>query len=156
MTQAYEYYTRALEIYRRIGDATFIAWTLLPLANISLGSGELDQATELYEQCLPVMGDIGDFHGLGAILVGLGMLAHFRGDGGEAERILTEAQTRLREGGGGQGLSWMISNVLVDTSTHGLLVEATDRYQASLNMPPAEWARMVCSDGAAWRARTAK
>ena len=60
----------------------------------------------------------------------------------------------LREGGGGQGLSWPISNVLVDTRTHELLVEATNRYQASLNLPPEEWARMVCADGEAWRART--
>ncbi|MCI0786376.1 MAG: hypothetical protein J4O09_08690, partial [Chloroflexi bacterium] len=86
--------------------------------------------------------------------LGLGMAADFWGDTDEAQRLLTDAQTSLREGGGGQGLSWPISNVLVDTRTHDLLVEATHRYQASLNLPPAEWARMVCADGEAWRART--
>ena len=100
------------------------------------------------------MGDIGDRHGMGAVLLGLGMAAHFRDETEAALRLLTEAQTSLREGGGGQGLSWPISNVLVDTHTHDLLVEATHRYENSLNLPPAEWARMVCSDGEAWRART--
>ena len=125
MTKANEHYTRVLEIFRRIGDLTFIAWTLLPMANISLESGELDQATALYEQSLPMMGDIGDRHGVGAVLLGLGMTAQFRGESVEAQRLLVEAQTNLREGGGGQGLSWPISNVLVDTRTHDLLVEAT-------------------------------
>ena len=69
MTLAEERYTRSLEIYRRVGDATFIGWTLLPLANISLKSGELDQATAIYEQSLRVMGEIGDRHGVGAVLM---------------------------------------------------------------------------------------
>ena len=154
MTQAYEHYTQSLELYRRIGDLTFIAWTLLPLANISLKSYELNQATALYEQSLPMMGDLVDRHGVGAVLMGLGMAAHFRGKTDEAQLLLEEAQTNLREGGGGQGLSWPLSNVPIDTRNHDLLVEATNRYQNSLNLPPAEWARMVCSDGEAWRART--
>ena len=99
MTKANEHYTRVLEIFRRIGDLTFIAWTLLPMANISLESGELDQATALYEQSLPMMGDIGDRHGVGAVLLGLGMTAQFRGESVEAQRLLVEAQTNLREGG---------------------------------------------------------
>ena len=153
MTQADEHYTRVLEIFHRIGDLTFIAWTLLPLANIALESNELVRATKLYEHSLPMMGDIGDRHGAGAVMLGLGMAAHFRGETEEAQLLLTEAQTNLREGGGGQGLSWPISNVLVDTRTHELLVEATDRYQNGLDLPPEEWSRMVCSDGEAWRAR---
>ena len=154
LTRAYEHYNRALEIYQRIGEVTFIAWTILPLANFSLDSGELDRATQLYDQCLPMMVDLGDRHGVAAVLVGMGMAAHFRGEAEEAQLILTEAQTNFREGVGGQGLSWPISNVLVDTRTHDLLVEATNRYQASLDLPPDEWSRMVCSDGEAWRART--
>ncbi len=154
LTQAHEHYTRSLEIFRRAGDLTLIAWILLPLANIALESNEPDQATALYEQSLPMMRDLGDRHGAGAVFMGLGMAAQFRGEMEEAQRLLAEAQTNLREGGGGQGLSWPISNVLVDTHTHDLLVAATDRYQASLNLPLEEWARMVCSDGEAWRART--
>ena len=114
----------------------------------------MDQATGLYEESLLVMGDIGDRHGVGAVLLGMGMAAHFRGNADEAQLLLTKAQTNLREGGGGQGLSWPLSNVLVDTRTHNLLVEVTNRYEASLSLPPAEWARMVCSDGEAWRTRT--
>ncbi len=101
-----------------------------------------------------MMGEIGDRHGMGAVLLGLGVAAHFREDEAAAERILTEAQTHLREAGGGQGLSWPVSSVLVDTRSHDLLLEATTRYEASLNLPPADWANMVCSDGEAWLART--
>jgi non-specific serine/threonine protein kinase len=153
IAQAVEHYSRSLEIFRRIGDLTFIAWTLLPLANMSSVAGDLDQAKEQYEQSLRTMGDIGDLHGLGAVSLGLGMLAQFRGDADESELLLTEAQTKLREGSGGQGLSWPISNSLIDTSTRDGLIETTYRYQASLNLPAAEWVRMVCSDGEAFRAR---
>ena len=153
MTPAYEHYTRSLEIFRRLGDFAMIAWTLVRLANVSLEASELDKATAFYNECLPMMADLGDRHGAGAVLLGLGMAAHFRGETVEAQLLLTEAQTNLREGGGGQGLSWPISNVLVDTRTHDLLVEATNRYQSSLDLPAGEWARMVCSDGEAWRAR---
>ena len=152
--QAYEHHSRGLEIFRRIGDLTMMAWTLLPLANIALLSNELYEATALYEESLPMMVDLGDRHGVGAVLLGLGMAAQFRGETAEAQRLLAEAQTNPREGDGGQGLSWAISNVLIDTHTHDLLVEATDRYQASLSLPLAEWAQMVCADGEAWRART--
>jgi hypothetical protein len=141
-----------LEIFRRVGDLA-LAWTLVRLANIALESNDLDKAKVLYDECLPMMVDIGDRHGEGAVLLGLGMAAHFRGETDEAQRILTEAQTNLREGGGGQGLSWPISNVLVDTRTHDLLVEATHRYQSGLDLPANEWTRMVLADGEAWRAR---
>ena len=144
LTQAFEHNSRSLNIFRRIGDLALIAWTVLRQANIALKSNEPDQATALYDECLPMMVDIGDRHGAGAALLGLGMAAHFRSETDEAQRLLGEAQTELREGGGGQGLSWPMSNVLV---------EVTNRYQNSLNLPPAEWARMVCSDGEAWRAR---
>ena len=153
ITQALEHNSRSLKIFRHIGDLAFIAWTILRQANIALKSNEPDQATALYDECLPMMVDIGDRHGAGAVLLGLGMAAHFRSETEEAQRLLGEAQTELREGGGGQGLSWPMSNVLVDTHSHDLLVEVTNRYQASLNLPPDEWTRMVCSDGEAWRSR---
>ena len=154
ITQALEHNSRSLVIFRRVGDLALIAWTVLRQANIALNSNEPDQATALYGECLPMMVDIGDRHGAGAVLLGLGMAAHFRSETDEAQRLLGEAQTELREGGGGQGLSWPMSNVLVDTHSHDLLVEVTNRYQNSLNIAPAEWAQMVCSDGEAWRTRT--
>ena len=101
-----------------------------------------------------MMADVGDRLGVGTVQLGLGMAAYFRGETDQAQLLLVQAQTNLREGGGGQELSWAMSNALVDTRTYDLLMEATHRYQTSLNLPPAEWARMVCSDGEAWRART--
>ena len=154
VAQSLEHNGRSLEMFRRLGDHALIAWTLIRIANIHLESGDLVQATALYDESLSKMVDIGDRHGAGAVLLGLGMAAHFRGEADEAQRILTEAQTELREGGGGQGISWPISSVLVDTRTHDLLVEATNRYQGSLNLPPTEWASMVCADGESWRARS--
>ena len=153
ITQAFEHNSRGLKIFRRVGDLALIAWTLIRLANIALESNELDQAAALYNECLPMMDDLGDRHGVGAVLLGLGMAEHLRGETEEAERRLVEAQTNLREGGGGQGLSWPISNVLVDTRTHELLVEATNRYQSGLDLPADEWTRMVIADGKAWRVR---
>jgi len=69
----------------------------------------------------------------------LGSIAWYRGETDEAQLLIVEAQTNLREGTGGQGLSWGFSNALVDTHTHELLIEATHRYQASLDLTAAEW-----------------
>ena len=154
MLEAREQYTRSLEIFRRLGDVGLIAWILLPLANIAVALNEPDRATDLYEQSLAMMGDLGDRHGAGAVQLGLGMSAHFRGDAQEAKFLLDNAQTNLREGGGGQGLSWPMSNVLVDTHTHDLLIEAVRRYENGLNLLLEEWVEMVCADGEAWRGRT--
>ena len=68
----------------------------------------------------------------------MGLAAHYRGDTEKARTLLEEAQTNLREGGGGQGLARPMSNVLVDTRTHDLLAETTDRYENSLNQPLGE------------------
>ena len=46
-----------------------------------------------------------------------------------------------------------MSNVLVDTHTHDLLAETTERYENSLNLPLGEGVEMVCSNGEAWMAR---
>jgi len=154
LTEAGEHYNRALEIFGRVGDIEMKAWATVRLANTLLESGELEEATALYELSLPAFRAVGDRLGVGTVLLGLGMAAHFRGESEEAQRLLGEGQTELREGGGGQELAWAISNALVDTRTQELLIKATDRYKQSLNLPFAEWAQMVCSDGEAWRTRT--
>ena len=92
------------------------------------------------------MGDIGDRHGVAAVSMGLGMAAHFRGECEKVQPLLTEAQTNFREGVGGQGSSWPLSNVVVDTHTHDLLLQATRRYESSLNLPPDDWGRMVIAE----------
>ena len=154
LTRAGEHYARSLEIFRRVGDLAMIAWSLLPLANIAMDADEPDQSAALYYECLPMMGDVGDRLGVGAVLLGLGMAEQSRGQGDEAERLIEEAQTQLREGGGGQGLSWGLSNALIDTRTHDLLVAAAHRYQAGLDLPATEWTQMVLADWKAWRARS--
>jgi tetratricopeptide (TPR) repeat protein len=150
--RAYEHFTKSTEIFGRVEDFALTAWPLLPLANIAVVSKEPDRAAALYEQSLAMMGDLGDRHGLGAVLLGIGLAAHLRGEEQEAEETLVKAQTHLREGGGGQGLSWPLSNVLVDTHTHELFMDATRRYYAGLNLPADEWVRMVYADGVCgWR-----
>ena len=153
LTRAREHYTRGLEIFQRVGDLALIAWSLLPLANIALDADEPDESAALYNQSLPMMGDLGDRLGVGIVLLGLGMAEHYHGEKDESQRLIAEAQAHVREGGGGQGVSWGLSNALVDTRTHELLVDATRRYQAGVDLPVAEWTEMVIADGEAWRAR---
>ena len=80
LTRAREHYTQCLEIFRRVGDLAFIAWSLLPLANIALDADELDESATLYNQSLPMMVDVGDRLGVGIVLLGLGMAEHYRGN----------------------------------------------------------------------------
>ena len=109
---------------------------------IALKAGELEHAIELYEQSLRHRRP----PGVAAVSMGLGMASHFRGECEKVQSLLTEAQTNFREGVGGQGLSWPLSNVLVDTHTHDLLLQATRRYESSLNLPPDDWGRMVIAE----------
>ena len=153
LARAREHYTRALEIFQSVGDLAMIAWSLLPLANIALDADELDESATLYNQSLPMMVDVGDRLGVGIVLLGLGMAEHYRGNKDESERLITEAQAHVREGSGGQGVSWGLSNALVDTRTHDLLLDTMRRYQEGVDLPAAEWTRMVLADGEAWHAR---
>ena len=150
---AREHLIRSLDLFRRLGDPGLVAWNLLRLGNIDLAQNEMDQAMDLFEEGLAVMDEVGDRHGVGAVMLAMGMAAELRGETEEAELLLVGAQTNLREGGGGAGMSWPISNVLVDTRTYELLAEATNRYQSSLALPPGEWASMVYADRDVWFTR---
>ena len=150
---ANEQYGRSLEMFRRLGDLGLIAWILIPLGNIAVASGDSDLASKLYKESFAVMTDLGDRHGLGAIMLGMGMSADLRGDTEEAERLLMDAQRHLREGGGGQGVSWPLSNSMIINVTEDQLREAATRYQHALESPQDEWARMVFADRDAWLAR---
>jgi predicted ATPase/class 3 adenylate cyclase len=153
LEESAEHCSRALEIFRGIGDIEMIAWACLRLANTLLESGRLEESIALYEESLPMLADVGDRLGVGTAQLGIGLAAHFQGQTETANRLLGEAQTNLREGGGGQELSWAISNALVDRSTEDRLIEATIRYKQGINLPLEEWVEMVCADGEAWRDR---
>jgi hypothetical protein len=146
---AREHYTKSTETFGRLEDLALTAWSLLPLANIAVVSNEFDRAASLLEQSLPMMSSLSDRHGQGAVLMVMGLVAHLRGDEEAAGEALVRAQTHLREGGGGQGLAWPLSNVLVDTHTHDLLIDATRRYYAGLTLPADEWVQMVYADAEA-------
>jgi len=141
-------YRPALEIFQQAGDLTLIAWTTLPLANIAMDAGELDLARRLYERTLPMMNDLGDRLGVGATLIGLS--AAIGGDRGE--RLIGEAQHHLREGGGGQGVSWALANMRVDTRIRSDYVAITERYEAGFELMEEAWVAMVREDLAAWQA----
>ena len=149
--EARDHCTRGLESFRRLGDLALIAWSLVSLGNIARDTGDLDGSVALYNQCLPMMSDLGDRHGVGAVLMGLGVAKHFQGNVVESQRLIAEAQVQFREGTGGQGLSWALSHSPVDTRTFKLLREVTSRYEASLTSPTAEWTRMVIQAGMTWR-----
>ena len=72
----------------------------------------------------------------------------------DLERLLIDAQRHLREGGGGQGVSWPISNSMIINGTEEQLRDAADRYQHSLESPPDQWTKMLFADRDAWLART--
>lgn len=148
---ARDHCTHGLELFRRLGDLALIAWSLVSLGNIARDTGDLDGSVALYNQCLPMMSDLGDRHGVGAVLMGLGVAKHFQGNVVESQRLIAEAQVQFREGTGGQGLSWALSHSPVDTRTFKLLREVTSRYEASLTSPTAEWIRMVIQAGMTWR-----
>ena len=154
LPKAREHYNRGMEIFEEQGDLALIGWSLIIMANIEADSNNLDGSVSLYRRGAQMMNDIGDRLGIGTALMGLGIVDHYRGETSEAERQIAEAQVLLREGSNGPGLSWALANSLIDTRNHDLMVETTDRYQASLELPADEWTRMVISDAEKWRERT--
>ena len=154
LSLAKERYSRSLEMFRKLGDLGLIAWILVPLGNIVLALGDTELSSKLHEEALAMMTDLGDRHGMGAIMLAMGMSADLRGDTAEAERLLIDAQRHLREGGGGQGVSWPISNSMIINGTEEQLRDAADRYQHSLESPPDQWTKMLFADRDAWLART--
>ena len=150
---ARDHYAHSIEVFRREGDLNLIAWSLIALGNIARDADDLDESVTFYNECLPMMSDVGDRHGVGVVLIGLGMAEHFRGNVIEPERLIAEAQVQLREGTGGQGLSWALSHSPVDTRTLKLLREVTSRYEAALTSPTDEWTEMIIQDSTIWRDR---
>ena len=46
----------------------------------------------------------------------------------------------------GQDNPWPLPDAMVDTHTHDLLLQATRRYESSLNLPPDDRGRMVIAE----------
>ena len=153
LNKAREHYQRGLAIFEEISDLALIGWSVMTMANIEADAGRLDDAVNLYRRGAQIMSDLGDRLGTGTALLGLGIIDHIVGNTLESESQIAEAQILLREGSNGPGLSWALANARVDTRTHDLMVETTDRYQASLELPATEWTRMVIADADNWKGR---
>jgi len=153
LKRAREHYQRGLAIFEEIGDVALIGWVLMTMANIEADANRLDDAVNLYRRAAQIMSDLGDRLGAGTAVLGPGIIDHYIGNTLESEHQIAEAQVLLREGSNGPGLSWALANALVDTRNHDLMIETTDRYQASLELPADEWTRMVTSDADNWRGR---
>ncbi|NQW18156.1 MAG: tetratricopeptide repeat protein [Chloroflexi bacterium] len=150
---ARQHYDRSLEIFEELGDLKLIAWSLITMANIESDANDFKKSSALFGRAIPLMNDLGDRLGVGTATMGLGLVNHYVGDDDAARRQIAEAQTLLREGSGGQGLSWALANAQIDTRTIDLMVANTFRYQSSLELPADEWTRMVIADGEEWRER---
>jgi hypothetical protein len=72
------------------------------------------------------------------------------GDAGDGLELAAKAQSELRRGLGGQGLSWAVSNAPVETASLEQLLSVSQRYREALDWSHEDWAAMCLSDAASW------
>ncbi|MET1231259.1 MAG: tetratricopeptide repeat protein, partial [Candidatus Limnocylindrales bacterium] len=93
---ALAFHEQSLELHRRLGDATAVAYATNNLANAALQQGDLDRARELYEQSL-VLARQQDRHGYAFGLVNTADVLQRQGEYAAAQGRFRESITMFRE-----------------------------------------------------------
>jgi predicted ATPase/DNA-binding CsgD family transcriptional regulator len=91
LARAIELHREALAINRQTGYTHGIAIHCYNLASSLMASGDLDGATAFYEEALALWKGRRDAWGTARVLIGLGRVARFRGDGIGAAAALVES-----------------------------------------------------------------
>ncbi|MFD0202453.1 MULTISPECIES: AfsR/SARP family transcriptional regulator [Saccharothrix] len=124
LADALDLATRALAVWRRLGDVPGEAATLCAIAIPLMELGRHDEAIEHFEVALEKYGRCGDLRGQGHALSMLGMLNEERGDLDVALRRHLAAVPLLREVDHRQGLAHALNNLGSVQQRLGLADEA--------------------------------
>jgi tetratricopeptide (TPR) repeat protein len=118
--RAGEFWQRAYDLAREIGDERLIASSLNRVANWRVNTAHPIEGLQQHEEALEIFRRLGDKQGLAETLDFLGMTMGLAGDTYRAVEYGLEAATLYRELGNKQGLS----NVLATTAFCGPSVES--------------------------------
>ena len=125
---------RSVELFRRAGDQSALAYGLNNYANVLNVHGEDEQAGSLYAESLEIQRKLGDPHGISAVLNNLGVLAERRKDLSGARQLYEEALQVCRRQDNTHGVSVCLSNLSTVARDEGRMDEATDMLQEALEI----------------------
>ncbi len=90
----------SLDLYRELGvKGHMLIHVLGAFGNIAFDNGNLEQARQLYQECLARSQDIGFISKIGEALYGLALVAQYQGDADRATELLEESMIIEREHG---------------------------------------------------------
>jgi tetratricopeptide (TPR) repeat protein len=143
------HYEQALELYRKLGNRYWAAWTLCRLGESNCRSGKPETGMRNYEEALALFRALGYQSGLCWALVCLGNTARFAGGYDRAQRLYNESLTLARAQGNRQRT--------VDSLRHmGYLALFLGRFQAgadyleesiAISQEVGDWVRVTLTSG---------
>jgi serine/threonine protein kinase/tetratricopeptide (TPR) repeat protein len=124
--------TRTLEMYRALGQVRGVAHAYFSLAEMAVGSGELEAADKYLNESLTLTKTLGTPSFEGAILIQMGMIAHYRDAAEEAHQKFQEALRRFEEAHDRHGMANSLNNLGFLALSQNELEEAEKKFQQSL------------------------
>ncbi len=88
-----------MEIFRKLGDKSYIGLALIYLGDIARQQGDYERAAALYEKSLALYREIGSKWGIALPLQNLGKIAFARGDYARARALFEQSLPLYRESG---------------------------------------------------------
>jgi tetratricopeptide (TPR) repeat protein len=127
---------RAIEAARRLADARAEGWNLyrLGVLHYELGSGGYSEAAQRAREAVQILGTSGDLRGRGHALRLLGRATRARGNFGDAQHLLVEAEGVLAEHGHGDDVAIARASRADLLRLSGQLEPARELYAAVLAM----------------------
>ncbi|HEX7184915.1 MAG TPA: tetratricopeptide repeat protein [Thermoanaerobaculia bacterium] len=129
-----EYLVRALVIQNQLGSEAGRANVLNAFGNAFRNLGEMERATESYEQAAAIRKRIGDERGYATTLRNLANILLIRGQYAPAEQKLAEALALLERLGDGPGVADLYNDFGVLAEERGNYEQALDHYQRALRV----------------------
>jgi tetratricopeptide (TPR) repeat protein len=129
-----DYLVHALVVQNQLGSDEGRADVLNAFGNAYDKIGQLERATEQYEQAAAIRRRIGDERGYAITLRNLSRLHAVRGEYAAAQRELEEAQPILQRLGDGPGLADLYNEFGVLAEDRGSYEEALGHYQRALRV----------------------
>jgi predicted ATPase len=143
---AVEAYEEALDLSRRLGDASMTAAALNNLGTARMLGGELDPARTLFTASTEMASAAGDHVGVASAACNLGALAIWREDYRAAEEFLTRAVEVARRIAHAFGLAESLSNLAIAVIALGDLDRARSVLEEALGLAVELNAEHVVAD----------
>ena len=145
----------SLVLWRSVGDARGIGWTLTFLADAVGDEGQMDRAAALYKEALALFRQLGDEIGIAMVANNLGVEAQRHGDLDRAETLFAQALELDRKHDNQSWVPLRLANLADVALLRNHAGEAAALFRESLEAARSLRHRAVCLVGIVGMARAA-